>query len=126
PVGGIAAAVVGSRRPKAGGVRDSGAKEGPPGSEGKGSRRTSESLWPCPVCTKSFRRISTHVQMSDCKIVLQWGAGATMECRNCGEVVDVVPDVIQQHSKRCRPRDKSTNDKAAAAAAGVDSAVTPS
>ncbi|CBJ33058.1 expressed unknown protein [Ectocarpus siliculosus] len=126
PVGGIAAAVVGSRRPKAGGVRDSGAKEGPAGSEGKGSRRRSESLWPCPVCTKSFRRISTHVQMSDCKIVLQWGAGATMECRNCGEVVDVVPDVLQQHSKRCRPRDKITNDEAAAAAAAGDAAVTPS
>ncbi|CAN0070505.1 unnamed protein product, partial [Ectocarpus sp. 4 AP-2014] len=126
PVGGIAAAVVGSRRPKAGGVRDSGAKKGPEGSEGKGSRRTNESLSPCPVCTKSFRRISTHVQMSDCKIVLQWGAGATLECRNCGEVVDVVPDVLQQHSKRCCPRDKSTNGEAAAAAVGGDAAVTPS
>lgn len=63
PVGGIAAAVVGSRRPKVGGGADSGAIEGPAGGGGKGSRRARERLSPCPVCTKSFQRISTHVQM---------------------------------------------------------------
>ncbi|CAN0274596.1 unnamed protein product, partial [Ectocarpus fasciculatus] len=99
---------------------------GPAGGGGKGSRRARERLWPCPVCTKSFQRISTHVQMSDCRVVLKWGAGATMECRNCGEVVAVVPDVLQEHSKRCRPRNKTTNDQAAGSGGGGDAAMTPS